>query len=544
MSSGNKELVFNTQEHVLSVDHNRAQKFSHAQVADIARYFWNVKTELDDSAAGEVEAVASTTASPLRAEVLAGLRVAPALASFALLVTPGVAFLLAPDSASDDSPYKYVNDPGVPTPGALTLAPNATGLTRIDVIECSWGTVVAETDSRDILDLATGSYAAAMVTKVKKGVLTYRVRQGTAGAGFPGTALGWLPLAVASVPAGAASNDVVTFWDVRPLVNDRVQNGASTTKPIVGRSQVNAINLALVCGWVDAELGGRRIGGALRSGMPTADLALMPAINFSDAANHSLGFIPLAHKPYYLYLCTPFGLPRWARYSPASAGVRMPRSPRGLPVVTNIAPDVEGRPLFGVALPSSCGLGGAATVNEAVVVASGYVTLAAALGQFYAADGKHQLVADDSGLTNPIVKASTSITVAAGSVTVRYDYTQGLEFPPHAREVCIEFRGGLITANGAIPIDKTSVLARLDVYAPGAPTVRIAQMYLDFVLDTKTGLAPNTGTDFATRVWVSLANIYPFLAGTTQRLDLVFVTAGGATLSAYSTSSKIWGWRT
>lgn len=542
MSSGNRELVFNTQEHVLSVDHNRAQKFSHEQVASVARYLLSVHTDLDDSAAGEVEAVPSTTASPLRGEVLAGLRVAPALASFALLVTPGVAFLLAPDNAADDSPYKYVNDAGVPTPGTLALAPNAAGLTRIDVVECSWGTVVAEQDNRDILDLATGNYAAALVPKVRRGVLTYRVRQGTPGGGFPGTALGWLPLAVASVPAGAASNDVVTFWDVRPLVGDRV-GCASTTKPTVGRSQVNAIFTTLVGGWVDAVVGGRRLGGALRSGMPTADLALMPAINFTDAANQAAGFIPLAHFPYYLYLCTPFGLPRWARYSPASAGVRMPRSPRGLPVVTNIAADVEGRPLFGVALPASCGLGGSATVNEAVVVAAGFVTNTGALGAFFMADGKHQLVADDSGLTNPIVRASTSVTAAAGSVTVRYDYTQGLQWPAHAREVLIEFRGAFTTTNGAIPIDKSSVLARLDTFAPGAPTYRTTQQYLDFTLDTKTGLAPATGTDYAMRAWVPLANIYPYTVGTTQRLDLVFVQAGGATISATGTSSKIWGWR-
>lgn len=543
MASGNRELVFNTQEEILSVDHNRAQKFAATPAAEIARRLLIGTTALDDSNAGEVEAQLSTLAAPVRAEILGGLRVAPQLASTALLVTPGVAWFLAPDGASDDSPLKYVSDAGVPSPGALAIDANATGLIRIDVVEASWSLATLEQDNRNVLNLETGAYTPKLVSKVRAGRLTYRVRQGTPGAGYPGASLGWLPLAVASVPAGATTCDDVTFWDVRPLADDRVGACTSTSRPQVGRNHINAITLALTGGWVEAELNGRRIGGALRSGMPGADLAVNPAINLSSSVNQATGFIPLAHKPYYLYLCTPFGLPRWARYSPANAGVRMPRSPRGLPVVSNIAVDLEGRPLFDVPLPASCGLLGSATANEAVVVAAGYVTGAGALGQFFAADGKHQLVADDSGLTNPIVKASTSVTAAAGSVTVRYDYTQGLEWPTHAREVLIEFRGSLTTTNGAVPIDKSSVLARLDLFAPAAPTTRIAQMYLDFSLDTKTGLVPTTGTDYAGRAWVPLASIYPFTIGTTMRVDLVWVQAGGATLGAQGTSSKIWGWK-
>lgn len=537
MASGNKVIIHNSRERIVSPDLNRAQGFSALQVAEIFRGLMGDSNGIDDLDGGGNESAPTTIASPVRAEILTGLRCTPQMGNTVVTVTPGVAFFLAPDNIAEDSRYKYVNDPGV-TLSTLVIAPNPAGTIRIDVIECSWSAIISETDNRDILDLATGAFAPALVDKVRRGVLTYRVRQGTAGAGFPGTASGWLPLCVASVPPASVNNDTVTFWDVRPLVNDRAFGFSRTTnfKPIVRRSQINAVTLALVGGHVDAVLDGRRVGGALRSGTPSAALGVDPAIDFTAAANQASGFALAAKQPYYLYLATPFGLPRWARYTTTSP--RVPQAPKGIPIVSNTYADLEGRPLTPINMPVATGLGSATMV--AVAVAAGYVTSAGAMGQFYANDGEHQLVSTDASTTDPMSLNPTSNVTAAGVNTTRYDLTAGLHYPSHARKILVEFRGTFVTSNAALR-SKDSCVFQLGIYGPAGGAL-LTRMWVGSTYESSDNSGVASGINLFQLVWINLPNLFPYYIGTTQRID--FFAQGNYLTSVVAPVMKVWGWKT
>ena len=62
-----------------------------------------------------------------------------------------------------------------------------------------------------------------------------------------------------------------------------------------------------------------------------------------------------------VYALFPFGLPRWARYTDASALIRKPRSPRGLLVLSNEMPNADGRPSADITIPAAYGFGASAT---------------------------------------------------------------------------------------------------------------------------------------------------------------------------------------
>ena len=347
MASGFEELVFNTRERVVSVDHNRAQKFKGKDLAELLRNLLNVYAGTDDTDSAGLGDFGNlfTPGNPLSAEVIQGLLVKPQVGSLALLVDIGTAMIVNPDLAPDDSSYKYVNDFGVSVVGALVMTANASGSVRFDVVECQPADTVIETDNRDIFDPTSGLFTVTNVTKARANRLTYRVRLGTPGAGFPGTVAGWLPLAVACVPNGATNNDVMTFWDVRPLINDRAYGPFNVGQdlPKADRGTLgNQLGTGQLAGVAEYVFAGRRIGGRLRRGTPDNNTVQRQFVDVTDVTNQEPGFSFSNGALYYVYLVLPFFLPRWAKYSNQAdqPGIpqRVPQSPRGIVVVSNRPP--------------------------------------------------------------------------------------------------------------------------------------------------------------------------------------------------------------
>lgn len=331
MSGGNKSLVLNTRERIVSSDHNRLQAFSAYERAELLRYQLSPQArplplandKIGVESGGYADTLtALTITTPATADVYDGLVVLPQAGTLNLLVSPGIIGIIDPDGqagssdpsapSTDDSPYKIVNDPGVLIAGALVIAAGA-GSTRIDLVECRRQTVVLETDSRDIFDPSTGVFAPVTVTKVKAGRLLYRVTQGTPGGGIPARSQGWTPLMVASVPSSATIVDNMTFWDVRPAVHDRINPGSAVPR-FFPRLETESIGLladdgngtnTFVTGVAMSSIGMYRAGGQIL------------ALDARAAANQAAGYSPVTAQPWYLYAVFPAGLPRWVKYQNA-----------------------------------------------------------------------------------------------------------------------------------------------------------------------------------------------------------------------------------
>jgi hypothetical protein len=371
MSSAGEELVVNPLERALSGDIMRLQNFQQKYLSEMLRALIDTGTGTDDTAAGAYALQNVTQGNPAHAEVLSGLLFTPGVGVASSVVGPGWVSMFDPDAvpSTDDSQYKSLLDPGTTstlTP-SIALTPNSSGLIRIDVLECArvQPDNIIETDSRDVFNTVTGTFAAASVNKVTQGQLQYRIRLGTPGAGFPGTALGWMPIAVMSVPTGTTVWDTVTVWDVRPLIGDRVYTPWKTTRALPNYVRLDfSTNTATagqyrVNGCVDvaAPLGERRLGGWLERGSPGTDFA--GYVDLYDPANQESGYSFPAGLS-YIYLVTMFGLPRWARYTDASFSIRQPRSPRGILVVSATPPiHWTGGQSAGIQLPAVYGFGSA-----------------------------------------------------------------------------------------------------------------------------------------------------------------------------------------
>jgi hypothetical protein len=438
MSSGFRTMVINTQERAVSTDINRLQKFAQQDFAEFCRYLLDViAADSADQAAGVITEP-NAIETPLRGEIVNGLMIKPQAGILSLQVDPGVCFLMQPDAAPDESNYKFVRDAGISANGVLAMTANASGSARVDVIECRMNAVaLTVTDNRDIFDPGTGLFAATTVTKETQGRLEYRVRAGTPGAGYPGAALGWMPLAVALVPNGVSNTDGMTFWDVRPLINDRAfgPGNVGSSQPTFVRAEISTTSVGddnadlAIAGWAEAILGGRRIGGWLRSGAPGAD-----SNNFvfgpTTTTNHAAGYSPTATAgtPVYLYLALPFGLPRWARYKETAP--RTPRGCRGIPIVTETAPLTDGRPSAAINLPTATGLGSSAT--EAFCVAATHCsnTGPTKWSSFRAAGDTFILNVNNMG------QKTTADT--ATLATTSFNRTQGTHFPTHAKSLKLE----------------------------------------------------------------------------------------------------------
>lgn len=450
MSDGPKVIVVNTSERAVSSDINRAQTFAGAARAERARALMDTYLGNDDTDAGALSVQTLAAGTPAAAEVVAGLLVVPQLgaANLNLFVEPGEVTWVSPDAPQDpdESIARVIGDPGIQTNGALVMTANASGQPRIDVIECQRTLNVLETDSRDIFNPVTGLFSAATVNKVMAGQLVYRVRLGAPGAGRPAPISDWLPLAYALVPNGAAGNDAVTFWDVRPLITARIFSPANQSLGLPRTWDLDALldvvtvgGKALLVGRCDLSgadlIGGTaaiyRSGGRIRRGTPGFDAPSgIDGVDLLDAANHAPDFNGAATN--YVYLLSPGGLP-WARYSDVFSGSRQPRSPRGILVVSATPPvSFYGCPSAPITLPASMGFG-AETCSYGVCI--GVWNAGVATAGFHIVRGAQYGNVGAAGL--PCV-----IEAAASPAVLRWDLGDGSTHPANAKALLVnlEFR--------------------------------------------------------------------------------------------------------
>jgi hypothetical protein len=528
---GGKRITHNTRERVLSGDHNREQAVHDQMLAEFLRCLTDADHELDQKA-GSVEAFGTGLETLQRGTVLAGIRPRPEIGTVNLFIEPGMLTLI--DNAAptvDESRLAYVVDPGVQTAGVLTLTPGSGGAIRIDVIECQRVETVLESDSRDIFDPSTGLFTPVLVNKVTAGRLAYRIRTGTAGAGFPGTASGWLPLAVCAVPSAATTWNDVTLWDVRPLAHERVQQPFSAYPELNYSHRHNVTSdittspgAIRVRGVVDVSLGGYRAGGQLIGPGTTNQY-----IDVADTTLWASSFSS-ANAPWYLYGVFPFGLPRWVQYCPSSAGVREPRGLRGIPVVARWTPRYDGRPLTAIAqTPAWTGLLDTAS-QDAVVLLAG---IQGPAGGPYGVLGDGRVIhfVDDPGLT-------ASATASSGNVSSQFTLTDNVNHAGNARAVYLKFMLTIsVTVQGRIDFGSDVLVggpnnALTNVSIIASPSGPSQSVYVDAVTSITI--------DFMQRVPLALDQTYG--GARAFKVQWNHSLAGTATWSITTRQARVMGW--
>jgi hypothetical protein len=347
-----KTVIINDKERAVSDDINKAQAYLNEQRQAALRGL--LSHQMDDAfVGGECGLVASAGAAYLPAEVFAGLMVQCDAPGY-VTVTPGVLGAYVPGLAgADDSPYCVVSDPGMTDITQLLFVVNAGAGPRIDVIECRVVADTTVTSLRDIGDPVTRLYTPTVVPKYAAMKLEYRVRNGVAGGACPAADPDWLPLAVAVVLVGALGYSTCDFYDVRPLVSDRVayqQRGLSVSAVAllrdrhVGATAVAGASIGVV-GYAWSEFEGYVAGGniwrnsaiavtAARFGFSMAydsgEATFLPI----SAETEALAWAPAAYEVVQVAAVFPglndaaHPLPRWKRYS--QTGPRVPTGPNGI----------------------------------------------------------------------------------------------------------------------------------------------------------------------------------------------------------------------
>ena len=442
MGSGQKRVVFNTRERAVSTDVNRVQAFLAGQRAEQMARLCTDRYVQDVSNGLAIEP--DPLATSVDADVYGGLMVVPQIGSSSITITRGVVGFYLPDDPPDldsETGYKIIHSPGVQVPGQLVIAANPGSGTRIDVIECTPMEQVEESSSRDVFNPTTGLFSPVLTKKVVAGRLQFRVRQGTPGGGFPGTVPGWLPLAVASIPGGkgATTNDV-TFWDVRPLVQDRAEQptragriAQTHTSHYLTADSTSLPGGMFVFGTCEGAMGAQKTGGTLFKGTPSAVMGTgdVPAINIFNVENHEPGLTLVPNAIWYVWSLFPFGLPRWVRYTETDliGKGRVPCSMRGICVASITPPGgFGGAPKVPILLPNSTGLGG--STQYAWMVAAGLCN-SAGVPQEFLTDG-HNFIFDNAAILigTPTVHTPTVDT---------YELPDNLAYPANARSIRVVF---------------------------------------------------------------------------------------------------------
>jgi hypothetical protein len=252
------------------------------------------------------------------------------------------------------------------------------------------------------------------------------------------------------VPDGTTSIDDVTFWDVRPLVDDRAFGPSRVNKEFV--SQWEHLDLAVeqtttsgterrLAGYAYGELwspvfGATRVGGRIRKGTPGGD---PDYVDLLDSENQEPGFsLSSAGELYYVWLLFPEDLPRWVRYLDAAVGgVRVPSGTEGIAVVTTIGPyfDNPGVPVSPITLPGVTGLTNTVQRGRCILSSASTPGLApgAAIvsgGWVYPEYGPSAIA--PSGVSNDSID--------------EYLLNAGVDFPQNARTVIVRVR---CTINGS-----------------------------------------------------------------------------------------------
>lgn len=542
MSSGWRKIQLNTNERLVSSDHNRLQTFAGQDHAELLLYMLSAYGN-DDVDAGSVVTIPSAIENPLRGEIINGLLVRPQAASLNLNIDAGIVMMVSPDAAADESANKYIRDPGIT---GLAMTANASGSTRFDVIECQVNaTETAVTASRDVYSASTDTFSATTVTKESKGVLTYRVRLGTPASGFPGAVSGWLPLCVAQVDNGVANTDTMVFWDVRPLISDRIFGASANTvsRPIpwFGKQEINATALATTGGILNAAFGGRRLGGRLRQTLDAVALtADADVVDLTAAKNRMRGFTAGTNVPWYLYLCTPYSLPRWARYTTSTP--KLPRSPRGILVMcdSTIVPDADGKNTLVIRLPTpwTNDANGQVGVGLGVCVARGYVDGAGTVQGFMGSDAGIDLRATAfTAVTNPTpASVNGADTLTTTTLDSLFSFTPGTHFPAHAKWIKVDF---YVTINAGTGTNVFNV--DVTIYTPGAggTVFNVRQPYTF----TSTLAAGTADHKFAFSEWFPVGTPYPSATAVAQKLNVLVNNANANFNSNTQSRARISGYR-
>lgn len=522
MASGNKSMVINTRERALSNDHNRSESFNAALVAESFRWLYAF-VAVDEGGSGTMPVAASPTAGWM---VLNGLFARPEIGTINLFIEPGTAGMVSPDvsPSADDSPFKVITSPGVQNAGDLTLTAGGGG-TRIDVIEFRRNAnTVDETANRDIYNPNTGQFVPTLVTKVRSDKLEFRIRLGTPGGGFPGTAAGWYPVAVCSVPNAATTWNDVIVWDVRPLVADLSRNTPRIQNfPLLGKSYGTLLDdgsAVTLSGVFESQLSQWRAGGevaASNSGLSGGLLEL------DSSEITEPGLAPVNGLPIYVYAAMPFSLPRWARYTAASSGVRRPLPLNGIPIYSDQASDFRGRPTAALSLPTALGLGG--TTSEAVVLASSAWKAGALVGAS---------IADSwTRLADFPVALSPASTVGDTCV---FEIQDGTHHPRGATAVRMRFT---IEHTGTPLGDPFELIISVRCLNASTDAVSVEQFRI-------TKVIPNTGvctTVFETTVPLHALSNMPTGSAVTRRIEVEWQVNGVVSVTPSDQAAHVVGWR-
>lgn len=441
-STGQKDLTINPRERALSVDVNRLQAFKDQAQAEALLYLQEGTTTLDTDGLGHLAYPLSVAATPPQATIIGGLQPVPSDGTFNIQVTGGLCAFYAPDVPAnpDDSPYKFISDPGSLV---LTFAANAGPGTRVDVLECQPVDAVLETDNRDIFDPSSGLFAPQSVNKVQAKRLTYRIRQGVLGNGYPGSVAGWLPLAVIAIPAAAANLDTCDIWDCRPLSQGRifppgkaVQFNHNLDRQALGIDTLSAAPARLIRGFSESDSAfGYKTGGHIRTGNYSSSAAYVDSFDVTNVNNQEPGFAPVVGALWYLYtIGKPFGLPRFAKYTQAPG--RFPSNPEGILVISNKAPNAFSGLGVNIALPVSLGLGPLNQVGLCLLAGVGYNPGGGVVPGIASTRGKQHILEGDFFV--PCGAPLTPVD-ALGNSFRTYTLAPGVTHPPHAKSVIIFF---------------------------------------------------------------------------------------------------------
>lgn len=562
--SGNKRIVINTRERAVSTDQNRQADFSAAYVADVLHFMLNGRAIFNDLGDGAplMTTAAGPIGTPIEAAVLGGLMVVCPAGGTELAVTPGAAILLDIDGltgspvvtphSNDDSIAKVVVDRSgvLAGSGTLALTANASGSTRVDVVEIRRLPEIIELSSRDIYNDSTGEFTPAVVTKVDGSqAFEYRIRLGTPGAGLPASVQGWLPICVIGVPNGAATFDPCVLYDVRPLVSDR-PNGltaSSESGPVDQNDlQVDAISQA----------GERRLAGQFKSqnsdgyrigGLITTNDALGADqfwLDLMRAAFRETGFVAPTNGLAYLWLMTPGGLPRWVRYSQASVapfGGRVPIGMRGVPVLTLKGPVGQaGRRAVGsVTLPTQSGIGPTATDVGALACVVPFDNNATP-APFMVRDRRLAIA------INATLSSATNLAVGLSTGAADYD-TYALVYGTH---IPANAKRALIQADCTMTGSAAAEYHIRPHWASSPPNDSLAAPVEVTVADGSTqlrGVVPAAGSFTMQHVaWVDLTPRIPdpLLGVPPSQHVVIFWNQDTGVLTKSSSSAKVLGWST
>jgi hypothetical protein len=390
MGSGPSQVVFNSRERIVSPDFNRLQRFGSYALAQMLYRMHGQRVVAPAIVAPglKLDIDAASGAYPVWHKIAGGLMVR-CDASDHLLVDPGSAMFWSSSysSSSDDSDWIFIDDPGVTSSLALPFVANAGPGIRLDVVECKPTETVTELESRDIYDVATETFTPSLVNKVSVGRLTYRIRQGTAGAGIPANDPDWCPLAVVVVSSTATAFTECDLYDVRPLISPAVLAPATETMysypfsatdlanfPIDPRTNVmaarkNTTNL-FANGWFGSSFRGYRIGGALFKSAPPATWVASDVeyVDLADSTNYSASVPPtLSGNTRNCLACLlPPNFFRFVRYSRTTTGYslvsrRIPYGSNGVYTVCSGGGDATYGAGMSALMPATTGVTAACT---------------------------------------------------------------------------------------------------------------------------------------------------------------------------------------